>query len=179
MRCSAPVGPLGTLRAATIVLEDDGRTTVINEPGPPLDDAVALPRRVRDALADQRPRSWWPPAACHRGTGDLYADVVRLAAEQARRGGRRRRAGLAAALRAGPALVKPNLAEAESVLRALAGPGSGPGVTDAVEEVDESGGDVPGRCAAAAEALVGAGARAALVSGGRSGAALHTGDRQR
>ena len=74
-------------------------------------------------------------------------------------------------------LVKPNLAEAESALRALAGPGSAPGETDAVEDVDESGDDVAGRCAAAAEALVVAGAEAALVSSGRSGAALHTGDR--
>ena len=166
---------------ATVVLEDDGRATVINEPGPPLDDAgrTAFLDAYVDALADQRPQvvvasGSLPPAA----PADLYADVVRLAAEHGAvavvdAGG----PVLAAALRAGPALVKPNLAEAESVLRALAGPGSGPGVTDAVEEVDESGDDVAGRCAAAAEALVGAGARAALVSGGRSGAALHTGDR--
>ncbi len=114
-----------------------------------------------------------PPGA----PADLYAGVVRLAAEHGAvavvdAGG----PVLAAALRAGPALVKPNLAEAEWALRALAGRGSGPGVTDAIEEVDESGDDIAGRCAAAAEALVSAGARAALVSGGRSGAALHTGD---
>lgn len=171
----------GTLRTATIVLEDDGRATVINEPGPPFDDAgrTAFLDAYVDTLADQRPQvviasGSLPPGA----PANLYADVVQLAAEHGAvalvdAGG----PVLAAALRAGPALVKPNLAEAESGLRALAGPGSGPGVTDAVEEVDESGDDVPGRCAAAAEALVGVGARAALVSGGRSGAALHTGDK--
>jgi 1-phosphofructokinase family hexose kinase len=171
----------GTLRTATIVLEDDGRTTVINEPGPPLDDAgrTAFLDAYVDTLAGQRPQvvvasGSLPPGA----PADLYATVVRLAVEHGANavvdaGG----PVLAAALRAGPALVKPNLAEAESALRALDGPGSRPGVTDAVEEVDETGDDVAGRCAAAAQALVAAGARAAVVSGGRSGAALHAGDR--
>ena len=170
----------GMLRTATVVLEDDGRATVINEPGPPLDDAgrKAFLDTYADALADLRPQvvvasGSLPPGA----PADLYADVVRLAMEHdalavVDAGG----PVLAAALPAGPALVKPNLAEAESVLHAMAGPGSGLGVTDAVEHVDDSGDDVPSRCAAAAEALVGAGARAALVSGGRFGAALHTGD---
>ena len=111
------------------MLEDDGRATVINEPGPPLDDAgrTAFLDAYVDTLADRRPQvvvasGSLPPGA----PADLYADVVRLAAEHGAfavvdAGG----PVLAAALRAGPALVKPNLAEAESVLRAL-GPGTGP-----------------------------------------------------
>jgi fructose-1-phosphate kinase PfkB-like protein len=48
----------GTLRTATIVLEGDGRTTVINEPGPPLDDAgrTAFLDAYVDTLAGQRPQ---------------------------------------------------------------------------------------------------------------------------
>ena len=167
----------GELRAATVVLEDDGRTTVINEPGPPLDDAglTAFLAAYADALADQRPAvvvasGSLPPGA----PADLYAEVVRLAAEQG--AGAVVDAGgpvLAAALPAGPALVKPNLAEAESVLRPPAG-GVSAAHAAVVEVVDESGHDVADRCAAAAAALVAAGARAALVSGGRAGAALYT-----
>lgn len=170
----------GELRAATVVLEDDGRTTVINEPGPPLDDAgcTAFLEAYAGALASQRPAvvvasGSLPPGA----PADLYAVVVRLAAEQGAAavvdaGG----PVLAAALRAGPALVKPNLAEAEAVLRPPAGRDAAAGAAVAVEVVDESGHDVAARCAAAAGALVAAGARAALVSGGRAGAALHTGE---
>ncbi|MEO7979592.1 MAG: PfkB family carbohydrate kinase [Sporichthyaceae bacterium] len=175
----------GALRTATIVLEDDGRTTVVNEPGPALDDAgrVALLDAYAAALADERPvvvvaSGSLPPAA----PADLYAEVVRMASERGAdtvvdAGG----TVLAAALQAAPALVSPNLAEAEAVLRALAGTsapaGSWPaGGADPVEKVDDTGHDVAARCAAAAEGLVAAGARAALVSGGRAGAALHTGD---
>jgi fructose-1-phosphate kinase PfkB-like protein len=48
----------GELRAATFLLEDDGRTTVLNEPGPPLDtDGVAaLVARYGEVLAGLRPR---------------------------------------------------------------------------------------------------------------------------
>ncbi len=166
-----PVRTHGELRAATLLLEDDGRTTVVNEPGPGFgEDAVAaLLSAYVEALAEHRPAvvvasGSLPPGA----PADFYARLVGIGRERGAdtvvdAGG----AVLAAALGAGPALVKPNLAEAEAVLR----PGGGP---CAVEAVDESGADVPGRCLAAAEALVASGAGAALVSGGRRGAALHT-----
>ncbi len=174
----------GALRTATIVLEDDGRATVVNEPGPTLDDAgrAAFLDAYAAALASERPAvvvasGSLPPAA----PADLYAEAVRMASECGAdtvvdAGG----PVLAAALRAAPALVKPNLAEAEAVLRALAGAGAPAGApagqAGPVEQVDDTGYDVAARCAAAAEGLVAAGARAALVSGGRAGAALHTAD---
>lgn len=171
----------GELRAATIVLEAFGRTTVINEPGPPFDDAAtqAFLAAYVESLADRRPAvvvasGSLPPGA---PTG-LYAEVVRLASARGAStvvdvGG----PVLAVALAAGPALVKPNLAEAESVLRSLAGLGFDGSAGGGLEAVNESGPDVADRCVAAARALVGAGARAALVSGGRRGAALHAGGR--
>ena len=157
----------GELRAATMLLEDDGRTTVVNEAGPAVTPAVvdAFLAAYGEALGEHRPglvvaSGSLPPGA----PDDLYAELVGIGREHGAdtvvdAAG----AVLAAALAAGPALVKPNLAEAESLL------GSG----EAVESVDESGADVPERCVAAAAALVSAGARAALVSGGRLGAGLH------
>ena len=136
----------GTLRTATIVLEGDGRTTVINEPGPPLDDAgrTGFLDAYVDTMAGQRPQvvvasGSLPPGA----PADLYAAVVRLAVEHGAiavvdAGG----PVLAAALRAGPALVKPNLAEAESALGLR---GDGARVTS---------GDARPRALAAAEALL-------------------------
>ena len=164
----------GELRAATLLLEDDGRTTVVNEPGPTFDAAAAAAflSAYAGVLVEHRQdvvvaSGSLPPGA----PVDLYAELVRLGHQHGAdtvvdAGGR----VLAAALRAGPALVKPNLAEAEAVLRSGADGVDGETV---LESMDESGRDVPGRCAAAAEALVAAGARAALVSGGRLGAALH------
>lgn len=54
----------GELRAATIVLEASGRTTVINEPGPSFDEATtqALLAAFAETLADRRPAGpapWW------------------------------------------------------------------------------------------------------------------------
>lgn len=167
----------GELRTATIVLDADGRTTVINEPGPPLhpDDTAALLAAVARALAAERPRvviasGSLPPAAPQ----DLYATVVRLAHEHGATtvvdaGG----AALALALQEGADVVKPNLAEAEALLRGL----DGQVVHGRPEFVDDGSADVPARCLAAAASLVAAGARAAVVSGGRQGAALHAGGR--
>lgn len=168
----------GELRTATILLEDGGRTTVVNEPGPVLDgDGVAALLSAYDgALAAQQRTvvvvsGSLPPGA----PVDLYAELVRRGAQHGCAtvvdvGG----PVLAAALPAGPTLVKPNLAEAEAVLRLMAGAAADEAGTDHAEAVDESGQDVPGRCLAAAVALAEAGAKAALVSGGRTGAALHS-----
>jgi fructose-1-phosphate kinase PfkB-like protein len=167
----------GELRTATILIEDDRRITVLNEPGPSL--TAAGRQELLEALdaecaraATSGPRVAGPDRARHRvlaasgslppGQGDLYADVVRLGQahgllvvlDAAR-------ADLAAALAAGPDVVTPNLAEALAVL-------SGGPISEAVEP------DLPDLHATAldaASALVEAGARAALVTVGRHGVA--------
>lgn len=168
----------GELRTATILLEDGGRTTVVNEPGPELDDAAsaAFLEAYGRALTEQRhpvvvAAGSLPPGA----PVTLYAELVRIGSLRSAvtvvdAGG----PVLAATLPTGPGLVKPNLAEAEATLRLMAGRPAAAGSAETAEAVDEPGRDVPGRCAAAAEALVRAGAQAALVSGGRFGAALRT-----
>ncbi len=169
----------GELRTATIVLEASGRTTVINEPGPVVDrsEVAAFLAAYERLLLDLRPHVVVASGSLPPGAPvDLYADVARRAAA----------CGattvvdatgpvLSAAIQAGPGLVKPNLAEAEAVVRSLTGD-VGPAADAEAESVDEQEPDVPERCVAAAEALVAAGAQAALVSGGRHGAALR-GDR--
>lgn len=168
----------GELRTATIVLDAGRRTTVINEPGPRFDDATTATFLAAyvDVLADQRPAVVVASGSLPPGAPvGLYAEVVRLATEHgAATVVDASGPVLAAALRAGPCLVKPNLAEAEAVLRSL----TRVVVTDApttevLETVDDTGHDVADRCVAAGRALVEAGAHAALVSGGRHGAALH------
>lgn len=164
----------GDLRVATFVIEDGGRTTIVNEPGPALDAAASavFVEAYAQVLAARRPAvvvvsGSLPPGA----PPGLYAELAVLAMARGATavvdaGG----PALAAAVAAGASLVKPNLAEAESVLRSLAGSGAG---DEVVEAVDDAAGDVPARCVAAAEELVRAGAGAALVSGGRAGAAVH------
>jgi len=161
-----PIVTTGEARAALILLEDSGRTTVVNEPGPPLtrDGAVRLLAAVRDELATGRhgvvvATGSLPPGA----PVDLYRQVLDLA----RAAGSRcivDAAGdaLAATLPHGPDIVSPNLAEAEVLLLGAEG-----------EEVDPAGHDVRARATAAAAQLVAAGARAALVSAGRHGVAGH------
>lgn len=170
-----PVATGGELRVATIVLEAGGRTTVINEPGPVLDppEAAALVEAFERAVAGERPQvvvlsGSLPPGAAE----EMYSGGVRAAHRHGAiavvdAGGR----ALASALAAGADLVKPNLAEAESLLRAGGTPAG------SAELVDDSSSDVDLRCRAAARSLVDAGARAALVSGGRHGAALRAGGR--
>lgn len=165
-----PVPTRGAVRVATIVLDAGGRTTVINEPGPVLDadGADALVEAFDRTVASERPgvvvlSGSLPPGA----PDDLYARAVRTAHRHGAlalvdAGGR----PLASALGAGADLVTPNLAEAESLLMtdgAMAG---------RTELVDDDAADIDARCGAAARSLVGSGARAALVSGGRHGAAL-------
>ena len=161
-----PIVTTGEARAALVLLEDSGRTTVVNEPGPPLtrDGAVRLLAAVRDELATGRhgvvvATGSLPPGA----PVDLYRQVLDLA----RAAGSRcivDAAGdaLAATLPHGPDIVSPNLAEAEVLLLGAEG-----------EEVDPEGHDVRARATAAAAQLVAAGARAALVSAGRHGVAGH------
>ncbi len=158
------VATTGEIRTATVILEDDGRTTVLNEPGPQLTsvDRKALLVAIARECAGQRiivASGSLPPG---EAASDLYHEVTRVG----RAHGLRvvldaARDDLAAALPAGPDVVTPNLAEAIAVL-------SGAPVSEAVEL------DVPNLHEAALTAacqLRAAGAGAALVTVGRHGVA--------
>ncbi|MEX2548687.1 MAG: PfkB family carbohydrate kinase [Nitriliruptoraceae bacterium] len=157
----------GELRVATIYLEDDGRVTVLNEPGPDVDDAAwtALERTVRDALAGGNDHvvacsGSLPPGAPIDGYGRISAIAHEQGAEVVVDAGRD---VLAATLPFHPDVVAPNLSEAEAALGASGG-----------EAVDELGDDVADRAEEAARSLVEAGARAAVVTAGAAGAAVVT-----
>jgi 1-phosphofructokinase family hexose kinase len=154
----------GEARVATIYLEQSGRVTVLNEPGPELTagDWARYEAAVAAELTGGRHRTLvcsgsLPPGA----PDDAYARLVQIG----RRAGVRvvvdaARAALAAALAAGPDAVTPNLAEADGVMNG-----------HSHEAVDEAGLDVPHRAGAAAEALCARGARSAVVTAGAAGAA--------
>lgn len=164
----------GETRSATIVIEDDLRVTVLNEPGPPLaePDRGAFLSAVGEELSGHRVvvMSGSLPPGRHQ---DLYADLVDLA--------RARgvvsvldaaRDSLVHALAHHPDVVTPNLSEARAVLAVLDGRAAAP----AVDETVEPDGDVRADALAAARGLCAAGARAALVTAGRHGvAAVHGG----
>jgi 1-phosphofructokinase len=157
----------GELRSTAVILEADGRTTVLNEPGPAVGPAdwEAYERELAAHLAGHGVLvcSGSVPPGSPR---DAYGRLVVLA----RAGGLSSvvDAGgttLAAALAAGADVVTPNLAEAEGVL------GTGGGG----EEVDAAH-DAQPRAVAAAEGLVARGARAAVVTAAAAGAALAVAD---
>ncbi len=157
-----PVG--GETRVSTIYLEDSGRVTVLNEPGPQLTPAdwQRYEGAVAAELATGRHESLvcsgsLPPGAPDDGYGRLV-DVghragVRVVVDAGRN-------ALAGALSAGPDLVTPNLAEAAGVLD---------GPTD--ETVSEAGPDVARRACDAVMALCTRGARTAAVTAGAAGTA--------
>jgi len=157
----------GEIRSATIILEDDLRATVLNEPGPALaePDRSAFLSAVGDELRGHRVvvMSGSLPPGRHQ---DLYADLVDLA------GARgvisivdAAREALRAVLPHRPDVVTPNLSEA---LAALHG--------SDVETVEPDTDDVRRDALDAARALRTTGARAALVTAGRYGvAAAHAG----
>src|SRR3954447_4586222 len=152
----------GELRSTAVIQERDGRTTVLNEPGPPVGEKqwAEYERAVQTHLEGDGVlvcSGSVPPGA----PPDAYGRLAALA----------QRAGAAClvdaagetllrALDASPALVTPNLAEAEGAL----GLGSG---DQAVLSAD----DARPRALAAAEALVRQGARAAVVTADAEGAA--------
>lgn len=150
----------GEARSQVIIIEDDLRVTVLNEPGPPLSprDCGRLLAAFREELDGHRvavASGSLPPGA----PDDTYGEVVRLA----RAGGAitvidAARDALIGCLPAGPDVVTPNLAEAEAALH---------GVSD--EAVEVSGADARGAAVAAAQGLRDAGARGALVTVGRHG----------
>jgi 1-phosphofructokinase family hexose kinase len=156
----------GEVRSAAIMLEASGRTTVLNEPGPPAGEDAwrRYLRRVQARLAGQRVlvcSGSTPPAS----PADAYARIVRLAAA----------AGataivdatgpaLSEAIAAGAGLVTPNLAEAEELII-----GSGDhSVHSTARELEQ-------RARACAGELVARGAGSALVSAGAGGLALAAG----
>src|SRR3954447_17951051 len=128
----------GEIRSTSIVLEPDGRATVLNEPGPRLDAWEPLQAAGPGALAGHGAlvcSGSLPPGAL-AGHGvlvcsgslppgapdDGYARLTALAhAAGARAVGDAGGAVLAAALRAAPDVVTPNLGEAEGVLHGRAG----------------------------------------------------------
>jgi len=153
----------GELRSTTIVLERGGRTTVLNEPGPRVDERrwADYENAVRGRLTSRSVlvcSGSVPPGAPADAYGRLTAiahaagarSIVDAAGET-----------LLRALDATPDLVTPNLAEAESSL-GLGGAGA----------AVESGDDARPRALAAAEALLRQGARAAVVTADAAGAAV-------
>jgi 1-phosphofructokinase family hexose kinase len=153
----------GEVRVCSIVLERGGRVTVLNEPGPTLDEPgwAAFERLVEERLAGRSAlvcSGSLPPGA----PPDAYARLVRLAGAAGiaaivdAAGGQ-----LAEALAARPAAVAPNLAEAETVL----GRSSPDGVQPAPDEARE-------RAVRAAGELASRGPRAAIVTAGAAGAAF-------
>jgi 1-phosphofructokinase family hexose kinase len=162
---AVPTG--GELRSTTVVLERSGRVTVMNEPGPPIeaDDWRRYEATVAGALRAQRVlvcSGSVPPVT----PPDAYARLTALAARAGARaivdvGG----PVLGAALAERPALVCPNLGEAEGLLRGRA--------DEPVEAGEPS--EARARAVEAAAELVSRGARAAAVTAGAAGAALADG----
>jgi 1-phosphofructokinase family hexose kinase len=152
----------GELRSTAILHESSGRTTVINEPGPTIDDAHwhAYETAVEEALGAVGVlvcSGSVPPGTPEDGYARLvHAARARGVLTVVDTSGPQ----LAAAVAAGPDLVAPNLAEAEALLA---------GRTD--EQVD-AGDDSAPRALAAAARLVLGGARVATVTAAAAGVAV-------
>lgn len=156
----------GEIRSTAVVMEDDGRVTVLNEPGPELPperwrvyaEEVA---RALDGAGALVCSGSLPPGAPVDGYARLAAlarsrgvPAVVDAAGPA----------LAAALDAGVDVVVPNLGEAEALLEG------------GVEETVDAALNARWRAADAAAALVRRGARIAVVTAAAAGAALAQAD---
>jgi len=157
----------GELRSTAIVIEQAGRTTVLNEPGAEVTPAEweALEAAIAEAMGEHGVlvcSGSIPPGSPEDG----YARLGAFAATAGRpwivdAAG----VALARALAAGPDVVCPNLAEAEEAL----------GAARRAQPVEVAPGSRPRAQAAAAE-LVARGARGALVTADAAGAALATAD---
>ena len=150
----------GEARSQVIIIEDDLRITVLNEPGPRL--SAGDRDRLLAAFDDELPghRVVAASGSLPPGTPDeTYGEVV----AQARERGAitvvdATRDALRACLPFEPDVVTPNLAEAHAALH---------GVVD--EAVEAAGDDARAGAVAAARSLCDSGARAALVTVGRHG----------
>ena len=160
-----PLPVAGRLRVATILLEDDGRVTVVNGRGPDIDTPqwhafAALVSELAPGCGVLVCSGSLPPGVPVDGYRQLVeigrsagVPVIVDAAPQV----------LQQALSARPDLVSPNLSEAEGLLL---------GRSD--EQVHEQGADIPARAVRAAVHLHRQGARRAVVTAGAAGAALST-----
>ena len=125
----------GEIRSATIILEDDLRATVLNEPGPQLaePDRSAFLFAVGEELPghDVVVMSGSLPPGPHQ---DLYADLVELSrARGVRSVVDTSREALLAVLPHHPDVVTPNLHEARAVLAVLRGETDVPALDEPVE----------------------------------------------
>jgi len=152
----------GEIRSTSVLFEPGGRATVLNEPGPAIDEALWIEYEgaIDDALTDHRVlvcSGSLPPG----GPVDGYA---RLAARAKDAGARSlidaNGPVLAAALAVHPDIVTPNLAEAENLIHGRSGE-----LVGAVE-------DARLRSLLAARELVQRGAVAAVVTAAAAGAAV-------
>jgi 1-phosphofructokinase family hexose kinase len=163
---SALVDAPGELRSAIIVVEDSGRATVLNEPGPTLDAAHrdALLDRVAEQLVRTGARVVVGSGSLPPGLpADTYAQLCRTAREHgAQVVVDAARDALAGVLGAEPDLVTPNLAEAEGM--------TGGVLVEASEHVEDRA-EIRERAQLAARSLRAAGARRAAVTAGAHGAA--------
>lgn len=159
-----PVPVSGEARTATILIEHNGRVTVLNEPGPEISPESwgVYEDQVRATLFDGRHRTLVCSGSLPPGVpDDGYGRLCRIAREAGvRTVVDAARGALSAVLAAGPDIVTPNLGEAEGVLRGVE-----------VEAVEDEGTDVVERASYAVRALCQAGARAAVVTAGAAGAA--------
>jgi 1-phosphofructokinase len=111
----SPVSVAGTVRVNISLVEPDGTVTKINEPGPPI--AATDVDAILDAVAGAPGASWivgcgsLPPGA----PADFYARLATTAGPDRWVAVDSSGDALAAAARAGVALIKPNLAELEAV----------------------------------------------------------------
>ena len=152
----------GEVRAAIVVLEPSGRTTVLNEPGPPLADEEweAYEEAIAVAIPEHRVlvcSGSVPPGA----PADAYGRLARLARERGAAALVDAAGGtLAAALAAEPDFVTPNYVEAEGVILGQRTDEGGVPPSEARERA----------CAAAAR--LAERARFAIVTAGAAGVAL-------
>ncbi|NNG37010.1 1-phosphofructokinase family hexose kinase [Nakamurella aerolata] len=158
------IGVDGAVRTTTALIEDSGRVTLLNEPGPavgPAQWASLLAAATR--LLTSTVRIGWSVAGSGSlppgSPADSYARLVE-AAHRAEAFCAIDSTGepLRLAAAAGADLVCPNLSEAETLIGGTA-----------AEQVDEQAPDVPDRALRAAESLVRLGAGAATVTAGASG----------
>jgi 1-phosphofructokinase family hexose kinase len=179
----------GETRSTTIVLAEDGTTTVLNEPGPTVNEVLwasleqVIAQRLDEAMSSSSEAvghktvmlvcSGSVPPGC---PDDAYARLVAIARDRSLpvlvdASG----ALLLVALRAGPSAVTPNLAEAEAALTGAHVSGGGSATDSAAPEtVQVDPADARERCRDAAAELHRRGAAVAVVTGGAAGAAVAT-----
>lgn len=157
----------GTVRESIIVIEDDGRVTVLNGPGAPVTEAT-WDDFVQSSTAGLRPGEWvicsgsFPPGVEPEALAGLVAAVAGTGARLALDTGP---AWMPLALRgpALPALITPNLAEAEAILTGETAP-----------EATGIGDDALARAAGAAAGLHERGIDDVVVTAGSAGLAWAT-----